>query len=231
MITLVPPRPLSMHLDRAADTAEAAQQQLHRVQMLEVARLIRDVFPQATSLVLDTRCRYVAPVGLQLHKIYSDVEQLWSAEERVPEQLRPYRTADGYGVHEVLARAESALTFALGADQPQEHWPHYRRHTELFVVDVPSPDDIDLAQSIVAGHLAAQLRASNDQGAQLWLAEPVRYPTMAVAGLAITTSIDDDGSLTVAIDAEDGVSTQNTGDGRVALDIRLNGISLTSPSS
>ncbi|GAA2822479.1 hypothetical protein [Saccharopolyspora taberi] len=239
MIDMIPNRPLSTHLSRAVDTVDHAQDQLHAVRIHDVTRLIRDVFPQAASIVIDARNRYVDPVGVQLHSIYSRDDQLWSAEDRVPDSLTSYRTADDHGWDDVVAHLEHELTSAIGPEQPHMYWEPYdddRPDDGLFVTRLPSVEDVSAVETVAPGHLAARMYDRRPrapwrlpEGPAFWLARPVRYPTMAVGGVEIIASIADDGTFTVDVDTS-GTSTADTSEGRLAVDVRLNGSSLTNPA-
>lgn len=241
MIQMIPNRPLSARLARAVTTVEDAQEQLYLVRIHDVARLIRDVFPQARSIVIDARDRYVEPVGVQLHSILaSDGAVLWTAKHRVPQTLESYSTIDEYDWDDVVVHIEHELTSGIGAERPQAWWERYdedRPGSGLFCTRLPSDADV-AAVAAVPAHFAAQLHDRNQQlqrrplaGPELWLARPARYPTMTVGGVHITASIDEiDGVFTVDVGTDDLPAAAPDSQDRTAIDVRLNGTSLTEPA-
>lgn len=231
MIELIPRRPLSLLLARATGTTEQAQQQLSDIRMRDIARIVRDALPGAVTLVVDSSARYVYPEGVQLHSILDpDDAVLWAAGKPLPPTLAAYRTADDYEWESVISQLEYALTTALGAERADAHWATLDRHleSELTYVALPTQDEVNELLTSTSLQLPVRLSDLSIDSPVFWFAQPVTHPTMTVAGVRLTVYRDPtDGTLTLDIGTGDAEPPLEIGDsGKVALDIRLNGVAL-----
>ncbi|MEY8042619.1 hypothetical protein AB8O55_24705 [Saccharopolyspora cebuensis] len=236
MIEMIPNRPLTKYISRAVETAEHAQEQLYLMRMHDAARLIHDVFPQAALITIGTHDRYAEPEGVLLHNLLDDHGQpLWTREQLFPDSLADWRTADGHSWGYVVSHLDDELTSALGSLPPQWFWEPVTTQDDsgLFLARLPSADQVAELNTITPGCLPARLHERNHQvpdcpatGPQLWLARPARYPTMSVGGADVTAFLADDGTLTVDV-VTDATPAVNPGEGALAIDVQLNGTSLT----
>lgn len=237
MIEMIPNRPLTKYISRAVETAEHAQEQLYLVRMHDVARLIRGVFPQAALITIGTRDRYTEPEGVLLHKILDGRDQpLWTREQLFPDSLADWRTAEGHNWGDVVSHLDDVLTSALGSLPPQWFWEPATTQDDsgLFLARLPSADQVAELDTITPGCLPARLHERGHKvpdcpatSPELWLACPARYPTMSVGGADVTAFLADDGTLTVDV-ITDATPAADPGKGALAIDVQLNGTSLTS---
>lgn len=204
MITLLPEGALQRRQLLARQTLDTAQDRLHEALLLDVARIVRDALPAATHLVLeadDHRYRRPSPFRVHLRRITGPDADLWTRDQE-PAVLAGYRTAEGMTWPNVVAHVEQLLTSAIGAERGDNWWKPCRDDGDtVLLCRLPAPADIDAAQARQPQHLDAYLTADDPgSGAALWLSSPALRPTMAVAGVAITASLDADNVLTLEID-------------------------------
>ncbi|HEY3482043.1 MAG TPA: hypothetical protein VGL02_24365, partial [Streptomyces sp.] len=204
VITLLPEGALQRRQLLARQTLDTAQDRLHEALLLDVARIVRDALPAATHLVLeadDHRYRRPSPFRVHLRRITGPDADLWTRDQE-PAVLAGYRTAEGMTWPNVVAHVEQLLTSAIGAERGDNWWKPCRDDGDtVLLCRLPAPADIDAAQARQPQHLDAYLTADDPgSGAALWLSSPALRPTMAVAGVAITASLDADNVLTLEID-------------------------------
>ncbi|MDA3644371.1 hypothetical protein LZ318_30835 [Saccharopolyspora indica] len=205
-----PDFPMSTALDRATRTLDDAQEQLHHAAMAEVARLVRDVFPDAEVIEINTRDREVEPVGFLLHAVRSGTTAtLWNAKNRLPNELKYYRTGDGYDWAALLLRIEFLLTAAIGAERPGNFWESdddgCGGEEGIFSAELPSTDEITALETGTSGLFATRVQDRDDHhpaSPELWLARPARRPAMDLGRLTLTAS-SADGTVTLDIDTVD----------------------------
>lgn len=206
MIRMSPPNgALGNRLGRAMIAQDNVQSELFAVRMADVARIVRDALPDAIGLVIDCTDLYVPPIGVVLHSIYTDGgRELWVRGQELPEALTAYRTSEGTAWPDVVRHLEHELTDAMGAEEPGMWWEpagdRYRT-ADVYHAHLPSAEDVAAFQADTPQHLAAYLADRDARPfAGIWHSQPVAHPTMSVAGVAITASIEADGTFTVDID-------------------------------
>jgi hypothetical protein len=194
---------------------DTAQEQLCDVRMHDVtpASCGTRCRPRPT-LLIDTNDLYVPPVGVVLHSILGPGNpELWVRDRELPEALAAYRTSDGTTWPDVVCHIQHELTNAMGAESPGMWWEPRDDcgGDDFYFAKLPTPEDVTAIQTERPRHLAAYL-ADRDAPpfAGLWHAQPVPYPTMSVAGVAITASLADDGVFTANSDPATGVSTRRS---------------------
>lgn len=205
MIRMSPPGgALGNRLGRAMIALDSVQGELFAVRMADVARIVRDALPGAFGLVIDSNDLYVSPIGVVLHSIYAyGGRELWVRDKDMSETLAAYRTSEGTAWPDVVRHLEHELTDAMGAESPGMWWePREDRGDDgFYLARLPSTEDVTAFQTDTVQHQAAYL-ADRDAlpFAGIWHSRPVGRPTMSVAGVAITASIEPDGMFTVDID-------------------------------
>jgi hypothetical protein len=91
--------------------------------MIDVARLIRAVFPDAAEVVIDAEQRHVPPEGVQFAGILHHTGAVvWSATATAPTDTTDSVTADGHGWPPVQGLIERRLSAVLDADSPDCIW-------------------------------------------------------------------------------------------------------------
>ncbi|ASR39979.1 hypothetical protein BAY61_32380 (plasmid) [Prauserella marina] len=133
-LTRALPEPLSQRFVAVESVFSAAEDYLFELYLLDVARLVRDPFPEATALVIDVD---TSDMSLALDIVEGDEELLFVAG--VPGAYLPdYRTEeDNRSV--LLTAVESTLETVLGDRYPQELWQPAER-PDSYRVPLPPRD-------------------------------------------------------------------------------------------
>jgi len=146
-MTDLPRQPLhpSGRLARLLDDARQARAAAHRREatllMINAARCVRDLFPQAATLLVDARdSDSVDVIGVLDH----DGRLAWTRgdEDQVVQQ---YRTSDNASRSDVLDIIELDLHESLGGQDPIELWAGNDTNRAVLHVDLPTVDRVATA--------------------------------------------------------------------------------------
>lgn len=124
--------PLSQRFAAVELVISAAEDDLFELYLLDVTRLVRDPFPEATELVVDVD---TSDMSVTLDIVEGGEELLFVAD--VPgAYLLDYCTAEGDNLSVLLKAVESTLETALGDRYPQDLWQPAER-SDSYRVPLP----------------------------------------------------------------------------------------------
>ncbi|MEU6643410.1 hypothetical protein ABZ863_12765 [Saccharomonospora sp. NPDC046836] len=146
MIDLAPDSPLAERINRAIATVDNAQEQLHILRMLDVARIAREAVPTAEAVIVDDSDYGVDPDGLRLHAILDDSDKpLWTRRSALPITSTSFaESSDGTDWEYVVVSIEYVLSRSLGAAPPRSWWQPEGEPAEenLYRAELPSRDAV-----------------------------------------------------------------------------------------
>ncbi|WP_433270630.1 hypothetical protein ACQPZF_10320 [Actinosynnema sp. CS-041913] len=146
-ITLIPDGALAALLDHADQAREAAHALTPRARLLTAAYLLRDRFPNATIVLVDSTFHHIDPVGVEIDGIEDgDGNLLWGNGcphspdfpcRHCMQADLSYRTADDATWDDVVQQVATNLTKALCGDHPRDHWPQQTARSAIHRVSLP----------------------------------------------------------------------------------------------
>jgi len=194
-MTVLPRQPLhpsgrlACLLDDALQARAAAHRREATLLMINAARCVRDLYPQAATLLVDARdSDSVDVIGVLDH----DGKLVWTRgdEDQVVQQ---YRTSDNATWSDVLDIIELDLHESLGGQDPLEQWAGNDTNRAVLHVDLPTVDRVatTLFGPNPPDHVAlARIRGWNRRTRFLPGRRYPALPAVSIAGAQVYAYID-----------------------------------------
>ncbi len=141
------PDRLAALLDHADKATAAADVLMYRARLLITARVLRDRFPAAAVVRVDSQFLHLDPVGVEVEGIEAaDGTLLWGNGcphatgypcDACQDFDDGYRTTDHASWQDVITHAAGNLTAALCGGRPGDRWPRHPGTTFVYRVALP----------------------------------------------------------------------------------------------